>query len=259
MSMYLMNVSGTGNATSSFFAAIPQPALLSGNFLSSGTLDQNRDFFGTDDPFVVSEAFLKQLARVNAPIPSRITQEFRRHPNAEDLSRTSSKEFMEHDPLLRSDVLIRDVMDAVREERPEDARKMLKEAFQANPHDRHVLHAIGCPSRPGYRFLIREIGPIENSIRAKLERKAESERTSERAKALCALGWITYGTDSALHHLLKRIHEWVDLGMPSGGCFSLKAYPCDREFDVGPDEWVSRREHSAYVWRLNTSSADQGG
>lgn len=61
----------------------------------------------------------------------------------------------------------------------------------------------------------------------------------------------TYGTDSARHRLMKRIHEWVDLGMPSGGCFSVKAYPGDGEFIAASDEWVSKREHSIYVWRLN--------
>jgi protein-L-isoaspartate(D-aspartate) O-methyltransferase len=61
---------------------------------------------------------------------------------------------------------------------------------------------------------------------------------------------ISYGNAAATQLLLRLVHKWVDLGMPSASSFSLRVYPSDRPVSAGDGEWVVKRQESLFVWSL---------
>jgi protein-L-isoaspartate(D-aspartate) O-methyltransferase len=62
---------------------------------------------------------------------------------------------------------------------------------------------------------------------------------------------IGYGKEEALERLLRRTHEWVDLGMPTGACRRLRTYPAGSAVRTGRNEWITERDHSQFVWSLD--------
>jgi len=61
---------------------------------------------------------------------------------------------------------------------------------------------------------------------------------------------IAYGNAAAKERLLRRLHEWVDLGMPSAASFTVRVYPNGRVVAPGPQEWRVARTESQFVWSL---------
>jgi protein-L-isoaspartate(D-aspartate) O-methyltransferase len=61
---------------------------------------------------------------------------------------------------------------------------------------------------------------------------------------------VAYGNSAARDRLLRHVHQWVDLGMPAGACFTLNAYPSDYPLSVGENQWIVRRRESQFLWSL---------
>ncbi len=62
---------------------------------------------------------------------------------------------------------------------------------------------------------------------------------------------IAYGNGDALDHLLQKVKEWADLGMPSAASFSLQVYPIDIPLKVTNNQWIVQRKDSQFLWSLN--------
>ncbi len=63
---------------------------------------------------------------------------------------------------------------------------------------------------------------------------------------------ITYGNTAAQEHLMQRIREWVDLGMPSAASFKLEIYPIDLPLQAKENSWIVKRRESQFLWSLKT-------
>jgi protein-L-isoaspartate(D-aspartate) O-methyltransferase len=50
--------------------------------------------------------------------------------------------------------------------------------------------------------------------------------------------------------LVARIHEWVDLGMPSAETMEVRAYPAGTVLTAAAGETIVRRRATHFVWRL---------
>jgi protein-L-isoaspartate(D-aspartate) O-methyltransferase len=61
---------------------------------------------------------------------------------------------------------------------------------------------------------------------------------------------ISYGKQAATESLLRRIHQWVDLGMPTAASFQLQVHPSDRDLGTWRDQWVVKRQESQFLWNL---------
>jgi protein-L-isoaspartate(D-aspartate) O-methyltransferase len=61
---------------------------------------------------------------------------------------------------------------------------------------------------------------------------------------------ISYGNATATAHLLRLIHRWVDLGMPTASSFTLRVFRSDRPIEGRGDEWIVKRQESQFVWSL---------
>jgi protein-L-isoaspartate(D-aspartate) O-methyltransferase len=59
-----------------------------------------------------------------------------------------------------------------------------------------------------------------------------------------------YGSAVAKECLLRRIRQWVDLGMPSAASFALQVHPVDVPLTASDNEWIVRRSESQFLWRL---------
>lgn len=61
---------------------------------------------------------------------------------------------------------------------------------------------------------------------------------------------IAYGNTQAQAQLLRALHRWVDLGMPSSASFSLHLYPSNQPLTANANEWIVKRHESQFLWRL---------
>ena len=61
---------------------------------------------------------------------------------------------------------------------------------------------------------------------------------------------ISYGNATATAHLLRLIHRWVDLAMPTASSFTLRVFRSDRPVEGREDEWIVKRQESQFVWSL---------
>lgn len=61
---------------------------------------------------------------------------------------------------------------------------------------------------------------------------------------------ISYGNGAATEHLLRQVHRWVDLGMPTAASFGLRVYQSDRHLVTRTNQWVVKREESQFLWSL---------
>jgi hypothetical protein len=62
---------------------------------------------------------------------------------------------------------------------------------------------------------------------------------------------VAYGDTSAREHLLARIRQWVDLGMPSAASFKLQVYLNGHPVSAGENQWLVKRGESTFLWRLD--------
>ena len=61
---------------------------------------------------------------------------------------------------------------------------------------------------------------------------------------------LSYGNSIAEEHLIKRLEQWVKLGMPSAASFGLKIYPIEFPLTATENEWIVRRKESQFLWSL---------
>ncbi len=61
---------------------------------------------------------------------------------------------------------------------------------------------------------------------------------------------VTYGEPSAGRHLLDRIRQWTELGMPSASSFNLKVFPIGVDVTAGKNQWLVKRSESQFLWSL---------
>jgi protein-L-isoaspartate(D-aspartate) O-methyltransferase len=105
------------------------------------------------------------------------------------------------------------------------------------------------------------LGITEPLFRAfKTDKAAEQPREEhyfglwdqERHSLVLAKGdWLlAYGSAVAKEHLLQRIRQWVDLGMPSAASFALQVYPRDVPLTAGEHQWIVTRRESQFLWSL---------
>jgi len=59
---------------------------------------------------------------------------------------------------------------------------------------------------------------------------------------------ISYGNAKATERLLRLIHRWVDLGMPTASSFALRVFRGDRPVTARDDQWIVKRRESQFVW-----------
>ena len=63
---------------------------------------------------------------------------------------------------------------------------------------------------------------------------------------------ISYGSPAATDQLLRRVHQWVDLGMPTAASFGLRVYKSDDVPPTGHNQWMIKRNESQFLWSLNS-------
>jgi hypothetical protein len=61
---------------------------------------------------------------------------------------------------------------------------------------------------------------------------------------------IAYGNTTAQECLLRRVHEWVNLGMPAAASFALQVYPSGYLLVARENQWVVQRNESQSLWSL---------
>ena len=73
----------------------------------------------------------------------------------------------------------------------------------------------------------------------------------------CSDSYILYylphicGRADALNHLLQKVKEWVNLGMPCAASFTLQIYPITSSLKVRKNQWIVKRKDSQFLWCLN--------
>jgi protein-L-isoaspartate(D-aspartate) O-methyltransferase len=61
---------------------------------------------------------------------------------------------------------------------------------------------------------------------------------------------IAYGSRTAEQHLLDKVREWVELGMPSAASFTLQIHPIQRRVSAAANQWLVKRNDSQFLWSL---------
>jgi protein-L-isoaspartate(D-aspartate) O-methyltransferase len=63
---------------------------------------------------------------------------------------------------------------------------------------------------------------------------------------------ISYGSPMAADCLLRQVHRWVDLGMPTAASFTLQAYRSDQPLTQRDNQWLIKRAESQFLWSLDS-------
>ncbi len=66
---------------------------------------------------------------------------------------------------------------------------------------------------------------------------------------------ITYGNLAAQDRLLAWLRRWIEWGMPAAAAFALRIYPAHLPIQPADNEWIVKRTHSQFLWRLNTPTS----
>jgi len=75
----------------------------------------------------------------------------------------------------------------------------------------------------------------------------------QRSLVLAKDDWlVAYGNPSAREHLLARVRQWTDLGMPTAASFKLNLYTNRFPVEARENQWVVRRNESTFLWSLET-------
>lgn len=61
---------------------------------------------------------------------------------------------------------------------------------------------------------------------------------------------LTYGDNKAKESLMKILHHWIDLGMPSMASMDLRIFPIDAEVTPDSNQWLVRKRDSQFLWSL---------
>ena len=65
---------------------------------------------------------------------------------------------------------------------------------------------------------------------------------------------ISYGDRNATERLLRLVHRWVDLGMPTASSFGLRVFQNDYPVAIEDEQWIVKRQESQLVWTLRGSA-----
>jgi protein-L-isoaspartate(D-aspartate) O-methyltransferase len=106
------------------------------------------------------------------------------------------------------------------------------------------------------------LGITEPLFRAFKSAKANPEETEQhyfglwdRENASLVLArddeLISYGNAAATERLLRAVHRWADLGMPTAASFRLHVYRDDRPLVTREDQWLVKRGESQFLWSLS--------
>ena len=72
-----------------------------------------------------------------------------------------------------------------------------------------------------------------------------------RSLVLAKDDWlIAYGNAWAKEHLLVKVRQWVDLGMPAAASFKLEVHPSDCRVAAHGNQWIVKRSESQFLWSL---------
>ena len=72
-----------------------------------------------------------------------------------------------------------------------------------------------------------------------------------RSLVLAKDDWlIAYGNAWAKEHLLVKVRQWVDLGMPAAASFKLEVHPSDCRVAAHGNQWIVKRSESQFLWNL---------
>ena len=63
---------------------------------------------------------------------------------------------------------------------------------------------------------------------------------------------IAYGSCKPQDRLMQILKSWVDFGMPDASAFNLKVYLRDVPLVAGDRQWITKRDHSQFLWSLPT-------
>jgi protein-L-isoaspartate(D-aspartate) O-methyltransferase len=63
---------------------------------------------------------------------------------------------------------------------------------------------------------------------------------------------IAYASTMAMERLLRNLHRWIDLGMPTAASFGLHVYRNGVPLTPRENQWVVRRNESQFLWSLET-------
>jgi hypothetical protein len=61
---------------------------------------------------------------------------------------------------------------------------------------------------------------------------------------------IAYGNSTAKERLLRKVSQWVKLGMPVAASLALKIYPSDLPLKKRKNQWIVKRRESQFLWSL---------
>jgi protein-L-isoaspartate(D-aspartate) O-methyltransferase len=61
---------------------------------------------------------------------------------------------------------------------------------------------------------------------------------------------LSYGNSTSEEQLIKRLEQWVKLGMPGAASFGLKIYPIEFSLTASENEWIVKRRESQFLWSL---------
>jgi protein-L-isoaspartate(D-aspartate) O-methyltransferase len=61
---------------------------------------------------------------------------------------------------------------------------------------------------------------------------------------------ISYGHMAATERLLRHVHRWVELGMPTAASFRLQIHQSGRRVTAGDNQWLVKRDESQFLWSL---------
>jgi hypothetical protein len=110
----------------------------------------------------------------------------------------------------------------------------------------------------GIRFFLGISDPLFRAFKTEkaLERPTDEHYfglwdQERRSLVLARDDWlIAYGNVSAKEHLLEKVRQWVDLGMPAAASFTLHVHPSDCRIAAHGSHWIVKRSESQFLWSL---------
>jgi len=92
--------------------------------------------------------------------------------------------------------------------------------------------------------------PETGKRRSILSTEWDSMRTYRRPKKPRS---NLFGLPNLPDRLLKRVHEWVDCGMPSLAAMQLRIFPAESPPAISDGNWLVQRNGSAFVWSIKSA------
>jgi len=61
---------------------------------------------------------------------------------------------------------------------------------------------------------------------------------------------VSYGNTEVTERLMRLLHKWMDLGMPTAASFGLHVYNSDQPVKARQNQWLVKRSQSQFLWSL---------